>query len=135
MTLLSALPRATDPWSVLTERGDVVADRGILHLVHDDVSPHEAREADLLLVADALADAGIETLLVRHDHTVPALVVDVRDREAVQAALAAVCTREPLYVKAKGRAPLLACDAADVPDAPTAVRVYRPRLSRTGSLR
>ncbi|MEV4688930.1 stealth conserved region 3 domain-containing protein [Microbacterium sp. LWH3-1.2] len=135
MTLLSVLPPATDPWSVLVARADVVLERGILHLVHDDVSPHDARETDLLLVADALDDAAVEFLLVRHDRTEPALVVDVRQREAVQAALAAVCTREPLYVKAKGLAPLLASDAADVPDAPTAVRVYRPRLSRSGSLR
>ncbi|WP_374974869.1 stealth conserved region 3 domain-containing protein [Microbacterium trichothecenolyticum] len=135
MTLLSALPRATDPWSVLIERGDVVVDRGILHLVHDDVAPHQAREADLLLVADALTEAGVETLLVRHDLRVPALVVDVRDREAAQAALAAVCTREPLYLKAKGRAPILACDAPPVADAPAAVRLYRPRVTGSGALR
>ncbi len=135
MTLLSALPRATDPWSVLIERGDVVVDRGILHLVHDDVAPHQAREADLLLVADALAEAGVETLLVRHDRSVTALVVDVRERETAQAALAAVCTREPLYLKAKGRAPLLACDAPPVTDAPSAVRVFRPRVTRSGALR
>ncbi|MFB7893802.1 stealth conserved region 3 domain-containing protein [Microbacterium sp. NPDC056044] len=135
MTLLSVLPPATDPWSVLVARTDVVLERGILHLVHDDVSPHDARESDLLLVADALEAAGIAFLLVRHDRTVPALVVDVRHRAEVQTALSTVCTREPLYVKGKGRAPLLACDAADVPDAPAAVRVYRPRLSRSGSLR
>ena len=135
MTLLSALPHAADPWSVLVERADVVVDRGILHLLHDDVAPHEARDADLLLVAAALDDAGVDTLLIRHDRTIPALVVDVRDREAATAALAAVCTREPLYVKSKGRAPLLACDAPPAPDAPSAMRVYRPRLSRSGSLR
>ncbi|MFE5407913.1 stealth conserved region 3 domain-containing protein [Microbacterium sp. NPDC056569] len=135
MTLLSALPRATDPWSVLIERGDVVVDRGILHLVHDDLAPHEAREADLLLVASTLAEAGLETLLIRHDHTVPALVVDVRDRAAAHAALAAVCTREPLYVKAKGRPPILACDAPAVADTPSVVRLYRPRVTPSGALR
>ncbi|WP_203581260.1 stealth conserved region 3 domain-containing protein [Microbacterium hibisci] len=135
MTLLSALPQSADPWSVLTERADVVVDRGILHLVHDDVAPQEAREADLLLTASALDDAGIETLLIRHDRAIPTLVVDLRDREEALTALAAVCTREPLYVKAKGRGPLLACDAPAVPDLPAVVRLYRPRITSAGSLR
>lgn len=135
MTLLSVLPTATDPWSVLVERGDVIVDRGILHLLHDDVAPHEAREADLLLVAEALEGAGVGTLLIRHERSVPALVVDLRHREAALTALAGVCTREPLYLKAKGRVPLLACDSAPVGDAPSVVRLYRPRLSRSGSLR
>jgi UDP-glucose 4-epimerase len=135
MTLLSALPRATDPWSVLIERADVVVDRGILHVLHDDVSPQDAREADLLLVASALADAGIETFLIRHDRALTALVVDVRNREQTQAALAGLCTREPVYLKAKGRAPVLACDAPVALDAPSVVRLYRPRLSRSGGLR
>lgn len=135
MTALSALPPATDPSTVLIERADVVVDRGILHLVHDDVAPHEAREADLLLVASILEGAGVETLLIRHDHRTPALVVDLEQREAAQAALAGACTREPLYVKAKGWAPLLACDATPVADAPAAVRVYRPRLTTSGGLR
>ncbi|MDW4571290.1 stealth conserved region 3 domain-containing protein [Microbacterium sp. M3] len=135
MSLLSALPPAADPWSVLVERGDVVVDRGILHLVHDDVAPHHAREADLLLVAAALDDAGIETLLIRHDSGVPALAVDLAHREAALAALAELCTREPLYLKAKGRPPVLASDAAPIPDAPATVRLFRPRITRGGSLR
>ncbi|MFC8681638.1 stealth conserved region 3 domain-containing protein [Microbacterium ureisolvens] len=135
MTLLSALPHAADPWTVLTERADVVVDRGILHLVHDDVAPHDAREADLLLTASALDEAGIQTLLIRHDRTIPALVVDLRDRDEAMSALAAVCTREPLYVKAKGRGPLLACDAPVVADAPSVLRLYRPRITSAGSLR
>ena len=135
MTQLSALPRAADPWSVLLDRADVVVDHGILHLVHDDVPPHGAREADLLLVAAALDDAGIETLLIRHERGVPALVVDLEDRDAALVALAAVCTREPLYLKAKGRPPVLVCDAEVPAAAPTALRLYRPRITASGSLR
>jgi UDP-glucose 4-epimerase len=135
MTQLSALPRAADPWTVLLGRSDVVVDRGILHLVHDDVAPHAAREADLLLVAAALEDAGVDTVLIRHDRTLPALVVDLRARDAALEALAAVCTREPLYLKAKGRTPVLACDAAIAFDSPTVLRLYRPRVTASGSLR
>ncbi len=40
------------------DRTDVVWDRGMLHLVHDDVTPEQARIADLLLVADALRGRG-----------------------------------------------------------------------------
>ena len=82
MTVLSALPRATDPSTALIERPDVVVDRGILHLVHDDLAPQQAREADLLLVASVLEEAGIDVLLIRHDRRLPALVVDVSRREA-----------------------------------------------------
>ncbi|MEI3847341.1 MULTISPECIES: stealth conserved region 3 domain-containing protein [unclassified Microbacterium] len=135
MTVLSALPRATDPSTALIERPDVIVDRGVLHLVHDDLAPHQAREADLLLVASVLEEAGIDVLLIRHDRRLPALVVDVSRREAAQAALAAVCDREPLYLKAKGRAPVLACDAPALSDAPSVVRVYRPRLTSSGGHR
>ncbi|WP_426320434.1 stealth conserved region 3 domain-containing protein [Microbacterium sp. E-13] len=135
MTVLSALPRATDPSTALMERADVVVDRGILHLLHDDLAPHEAREADLLLIAAVLEEAGVETLLIRHDLAVPALVVDLRQRVAAQEALAAACSRHPLYVKAKGWAPTLAWDAPAVADGPAVLRVYRPRLTRSGGLR
>ena len=56
---LTALPRQQNSWSGLVERGDIVLDGGILHLVHDTVTPEEARIADLLLVADALTQAGV----------------------------------------------------------------------------
>ena len=135
MTLLSALSHTAAPSSVLLDRGDVVVDRGILHLVHDDIAPHEAREADLLLVAETLDAAGIELLLIRHDRSEPALVVDTRQREAALQALAAVCTREPLYLKSKGRAPVLVCDAEPTGDGASFARLYRPRITASGSLR
>lgn len=134
MTVLSVLPPA-GPWNALLDRGDVVVDRGILHLVHDDITPRAAREADLLLIAEALDAAGVELLLIRHDRAVPAVVVDVRRRGAALDALAALCAREPLYLKAKGRAPILVCEADAAGDAPSAVRLYRPRVTRGGSVR
>lgn len=135
MPALSAVPAQPDPWSELLDRRDVVLDRGILHLVHDTVTPEQARIEDLLLVASALEQAGIEVTLIRHDRAVPALVVDVAARGAAFAALGALCDREPLYVKAKGRPAALA-EAAKVPSAdPVAVRVFRPRITANRALR
>lgn len=135
MPALSVVPKQPDPWSELLDRRDVVLDRGILHIVHDTVTPEQARIDDLLLVASTLEHAGVEVTLIRHDRTVPALVVDVAARDAVFAALGALCEREPLYVKAKRRPPELA-SVATLPGAePSAVRVYRPRVSSNGSLR
>lgn len=135
MPSLSVVPSQPDPWSELLDRRDVVLDHGALHVIHDTVTPEQARIDDLLLVASALEDAGIEITLIRHDRVVPALVVDVAARDAAFAAIGALCDREPVYVKAKGRPPALASTAA-VPGAePSAVRVYRPRITRNGALR
>ena len=135
MPALSVVPHQPDSWTDLLERPDVVLERGILHIVHDSVTPEDARTADLLLVASALEDAGIEVTLIRHERALPALVVDVAQRAAAFAALGALCDREPLYVKAKGRPAVLAHEADLPAEAPSAMRVYRPRVSRTGSLR
>ncbi|QKJ19007.1 stealth conserved region 3 domain-containing protein [Microbacterium hominis] len=132
---LTALPQPARPWTDLLSRPDVVLDRGILHLVHDDTTPHEARVRDLLLVADVLEGAGVPVILIRHTHTIPALVVDEVDRTRAHQALAAVCAEDPLYVKAKGVPPVLAADAPDFAAGPSRIKVYRPRVSRSGSLR
>ncbi len=135
MPTLSVVPPQPDPWSDLLERGDVVLDRGVLHLVHDTVTPRQAQLDDLQLVASALERAGLEVTLIRHDRVVPALVVDVAARDVAFAALAALCDREPVYIKAKGRSAALAT-LAEVPGAePSAVRVYRPRITRNGARR
>lgn len=135
LSALTALPQPAGTWTTLLERADIAVERGILHVVHDDVTPVEARTADLLLVAAALEDAGAAVTLIRHDRVIPALAVDVADRDIALAALAALCDGEPVYVKSKGRPPVLAADAAPFAAAPSAVRVYRPRMTRTGSLR
>lgn len=135
MPQLSVVPAAPDTWSSLLDRHDIVLEDGMLHLLHDTVTPEDARVADLLLVADALEGAGVAVLLIRHDRRVPALVVDVTARAAAMAALAAAGRTEPLYVKAKRRPAERAVDAT-VPDgAPSALRVFRPRVSRVGGLR
>jgi UDP-glucose 4-epimerase len=135
MPALSVVPPQPDPWSDLLDRGDVVLDRGVLHLVHDTVTPQQARIDDLTLVASALEAAGIEVTLIRHDRAVPALAVDVAARTGALAALAGLCVDQPLYVKAKGRPAVLAT-SADVPGAePSSIRVYRPRISRNRALR
>ena len=135
MTALSALPPQRHAWTRLLERPDVVVDRGILHIVHDDITPLGARTADLLLVADAFDGAGIGNVLIRHDRGMPALVVDIDDRDAAFAALDDLCDREPVYVKAKGAVPALAADATPPGGGPGAVRVYRPRITPNGSRR
>lgn len=135
MTTLSALPPAPGTWTGLLLRDDVVVDRGILHLVHDDVTPLEAREADLLFVARTLEEAGVDVALIRRDRRTPALVVDVADRDAALAALAAASETEPLYVKTKTSPAVLAAEAPRFPSGPSAARVFRPRISRSGTLR
>jgi hypothetical protein len=135
MTALSALPQRQHPGTALLDRDDVVLDRGILHVVHDTLSPLEARTADLLMVADVLETAGIEVTLIRHDRAVPALVVDIEQKDAALAALAEVCARTPLYGKAKRRPAVLVSDL-DLPGAePTVVRFYVPRITANHSLR
>lgn len=135
MTVVSSLPLDRHPWSSLLQRDDVVVDRGLLHLVHDRLTPDQAHAEDLIFVSDVLEDAGVGVRLIRHDRHTLALVVDLAERAAAHAALAGACAHEPLHVKLKQSAAVLAVDAAPLPDAPTAVRVYRPRIARTGGLR
>lgn len=132
---LSALPAPSPSWSSLLSRPDTTLVDGVVHLVHDDLAPHEARIADLLLVAEALEVAGVSLALVRHSRTAHALAVDVTQRRLVMAALAALGEREPVYVKAKRRPAVPAIEAPDPGIEPSAVRVYRPRITRGGTLR
>ncbi|MGO2520863.1 MAG: stealth conserved region 3 domain-containing protein [Microbacterium sp.] len=138
MSTPTLVPEQPHPWSALLDRDDVVLDEGVLHIVHDSVTPHQARIDDLLFVAAALEDAGIEVVLIRNDHAVPALVIDVNAHAAAVAALAA-CDGEPLYIKAKQQPPVLATEATAPPVGqvadPRAVRVYRPRITTNRSLR
>lgn len=137
MTALSIVPpqHEHDPWSGLLNRDDIVLDRGVPHLVHDSVTPQEARVEDLLLVASALERAGLDVILIRHDHAVPALVVDIAARHAAYAALGQLSRREPLLIKAKGQRAVIAHAAVPPAAKVAAVRVYRPRITRNESLR
>ncbi len=139
MTALQALPSHPHPWSGLLTRGDVVFDDGVFRLRHDDTTPGQALEADLLLVADALDAAGIALTLIRHGSATPALVVDAAQRDAVLGVLRALGEREPLYAKPAGAPVALAADLEPSTEAASegarSIRLYRPRISATGSLR
>lgn len=139
MTALQALPSHPHPWAGLLTRGDVVFDDGLFRLRHDDTTPRQALEADLLLVADALDAAGIALTLIRHGSATPALVVDAAQRDAVLGVLRALGEREPLYAKPAGAPVGLAADLEPPAEAASvgarSIRLYRPRISATGSLR
>ncbi|WP_438352444.1 stealth conserved region 3 domain-containing protein [Microbacterium sp. CJ88] len=129
---LTALPREPRPWAVLHTRDDLVLDRGILHLHNEDLTPDAARTADLLLLRELLDAAGVPVLLIRRSARVPALVVDVDHRERAFAALSAACAREPLYAKTRGRPAVPLPDLPAATSGPSAVRVFRPRVTSTG---
>jgi hypothetical protein len=133
MVSLSALPADPHPWAALLTREDIVLESGMLHLRHDDLSPHDAHLADLAMIADALTDAGIVPLLIRHGLRDEAIVVDVAHQEAAWDAVTRLCADEPVYVKPKGLSAVPAPDHTPRRGAPSALRVFRPRLA--GSLR
>ncbi|MGB4776823.1 stealth conserved region 3 domain-containing protein [Microbacterium sp.] len=138
MTTLQALPAQPHPWAQLIARDDVRWIDGVLHLVHTATTPEQARRDDLLLIADTLADAGVSTLLIRHDRSGCALAIDASDAPAAAGALQRLAAREPLYVKSKGLAPRLVADLASDPlvaGSPSSVRLYRPRTTANGALR
>lgn len=133
LATLSALPARPRSWAALLERDDVVLDRGVLRLRHEQTTPAQAREDDLLLIARTLEAAGIGILLIRHDVHAPALVVDVTNAAAAVRALREL--PEPVYVKRKARGAVPAADLEDPAPSPSSMRVYRPRVSAAGHLR
>ncbi|MFS0866990.1 stealth family protein [Microbacterium sp. 179-B 1A2 NHS] len=132
MARLTALPSDGGSWTRLLERDDIALHGGVLHLRHDDITPEQARIDDLLLIADVLDAAGIRHLLIRSAGA-PGLVVDLADRDAALAALAARCAREPLYAKPKGGTTVPLAEYRTSSDRPSTLRVFRPRLA--GALR
>ncbi|WP_396657376.1 stealth family protein [Microbacterium sp.] len=135
MPALSAITAHPGSWSGLLAREDITPEDGMLHLIHETVTPHQARVDDLLFVSSALESAGIEVWLLRTDPGVPALAVDLGSRDLVSDALAQLCTQHPVYVKAKRARPQLASDLPPLPDEPVALRVFRPRITPGGTLR
>ncbi len=134
MNPLSALPSSPLSWTQVLSRRDVRLHRGILHLVHDDLTPHDALMADLTLVADAFDDAGVEHLLIRRDLATPALVVALDDADRAWDAVAALATTEPLYVKARNAKATPVTVHRPRTDAPSVLRVFRPRITGTHAL-
>lgn len=136
MTPLKALPAHPHPWSALLTRDDLRWVDGVLHIIHDDLTPEQAHVADLVLVADALAAAGVDVLLVRHQRRTPVIVVDAADAAAALGALADLAHDEPVYVKPRGARLRLATEGAELDSrAPWSMRVFRPRVTSSGALR
>ncbi|MBU4464925.1 MAG: sugar phosphotransferase, partial [Actinobacteria bacterium] len=135
MPVLTALPTSLDHWNALLTRDDVVLERGMLHLVAPHTTAYQARIDDLLLVAETLESAGIPVVLIRHDRRSPALVIDDARRIDAIEALHSLADREPLYAKAKGSPALPFADAASSCAGASGIRVFRPRLVRSGGLR
>ncbi|MBZ4485786.1 stealth family protein [Microbacterium sp. cx-55] len=132
MVSLSALPTDPHPWSSLLSREDVVLDHGVLHVRHEDLSPEEARIADLLRIAEALDEVGVAHILIRHGRRQPALAVDTADRERAWAAIVALCDTEPFYAKPKGLTAIPVPDLAAERRGPSSMRVFRPRITSGG---
>lgn len=124
------------------DRDDLVVRKGQYALANGHATPHESMAEDLLAVASALDEAGIDHLLVRRDGGRPVIAVDRADRKRVVRALARAFADEPFY--AATIVPEKAADAAHVLVAdgtlsahrkPQAVRLYRPRVEPVGRLR
>jgi UDP-glucose 4-epimerase len=115
-------------------RNDLVLAHGLLHVLHDEITPADARLDDLLAVADALNEGGIPLLLIRRDRSTPALVVDIEQREDALQALREHLPADPFYVKTKGTAIVPLEDAAVAGRAPIALRIFRPRITPTRAL-
>ncbi|GAA4769075.1 stealth family protein [Microbacterium gilvum] len=131
MTLLGTppLPSAHDaaPLADETRLRD-----GIPHLV-EEIAPEEAREADLLALADILEDAGLRPLLLRRTSGLPALALFTEDRESALTALAAASG--PWAAARTASSPALPiATAADIPFDDGAAIVFRPRVVPSGSL-
>lgn len=120
----------------LSARPDVVIRKGRFALVNDLLSPRDATAADLVAIHDALDAADIEHLLVRRDDDLAVIAVDRSATAAVQKALLTAFAREPFYARSGTDKALLVADGLlSTSQAPTVLRLYRPRFSRAGSLR
>lgn len=135
MRRIVPLPTENDPWRDLLDRADVRMQDGILHLVTDDTSPADALSADLLVVAEALEDAGIDVLLVRDENRRPKLVVDSAFAELALDALARTHGGEPFYLKAQGDDPVPLPHARINDGDVVSFAIFRPRSSEEGSYR
>ncbi|WP_232057741.1 stealth family protein [Agromyces terreus] len=123
-------------------RDDLVLRKGMWSLRNGHVTPRESMVEDLLAVASALDDAGVDHLLVRRDDDRPVLAVDRARRKEITAVLAAAFADEPFYAatvapaKAAAAAPVLVADGSlSAHRKPEAVRLYRPRVEPVGRLR
>ncbi|MBF0671900.1 MAG: stealth family protein [Salinibacterium sp.] len=126
-------------------------------LACDGLTPWQAFRADLDFVRDVLTANGIDFFLVRRQGPRPIVVVDLAERERLEAALASACRTEPFRSRtmrmakaaradlgargirvdrsAVGRSVTLADGALSPDPAARAFTLYRPRASEHGTLR
>jgi hypothetical protein len=120
--------RAVDP-IVVTRSGKIAR-------LESSLTPHEAQIEDLIFVRKALNKANIPFLLIRTHKNRPVLALDAELRPAVERALAAACTAEPMYAKTidqRGISPVLVANGqlSRLID-PRIVRLYRRRIAPGG---
>jgi len=120
-------------------RDDLVVRKGEIALINGHYTPHESMLKDLVAVADALTDAGIDFLLVRGDHNRPVIAVDRKRRKEITRVLATAFANEPFYAKPLdgnvNQQFLLADGALTMLRKSAVFRVYRPRIEPIGRLR
>ena len=92
-------------------------------------------QADLEFVADVLERAGVALTLVRDERLRPVIVVDGALRAHAIDALAASAATEPFYAKVRQTGPEPLFEMAAPEPVVSAVTLFRPRVSRNGSLR
>lgn len=114
----------------------IVTRRGKMARLESSLTPHEAQIEDLIFLRKTLNRADIPYLLIRNHRDRPVIAVDIRLRSAVERALAAACTAEPMYAKtldATGVSPALLADGrlSPSPD-PRILRLYRRRIAPGG---
>lgn len=130
--LLESLAQTAPP---VLMRSDLLLSKGELTLDVARTTPRESMVADLLAVADALDSANIPYLLIRGNDDRPVLALQAKSRKAVRRALTAAFADEPFYAKAPGEHAHLVADGDAFAGKPRVLRIYRPRLDRTGHLR
>lgn len=114
----------------------IVTRRGKMARLESSLTPHEAQIEDLIFLRKTLNRADIPYLLIRNHRDRPVIAVDIRLRSAVERALVAACTAEPMYAKtldATGVSPALLADGrlSPSPD-PRILRLYRRRIAPGG---
>jgi hypothetical protein len=131
---------AVKPWNGVQARADVRERDGVLTLVEQTVTPHEAMVEDLLFVRRAFDAAGVHCLLIRGNDQRPVIAIDEASFEAASAALIAAAELEPFYAETlrtrdlttKGAPVLLAEGRLSDSRSPRILRLYRPRLAAGG---
>jgi hypothetical protein len=114
----------------------IVTRRGKIARLETSLTPHEAQIEDLVFIRKVLTRADIPILLIRNDKNRPILAVNIELRPAVERALVAACTTEPMYAKTvdeTGIPPVLIAKGRLSPLAdPRIIRLYRRRIAPGG---